>query len=71
MNDSGLTLSKTAQNLLQLFILMLYVHDYVGVEEQCFLIGLLDIQDEDWIGTVQNHVFSKSKAITVHLAGVD
>ncbi|KAA6392998.1 MAG: hypothetical protein EZS28_011474 [Streblomastix strix] len=71
MNDSGLSLSKTAQKLLKPFILLSFVHNYVGVEEQCLRIGLIDIQDEDWIGTVQIHVFSKSKAITLRLAKED
>ncbi|KAA6350351.1 MAG: hypothetical protein EZS28_051897 [Streblomastix strix] len=68
MNDSGLSLSKTAQKLLQLLILMSFVHNYVGVEEQCLRIGLIDNLEEDWLGTVQNHVFSKSKARTLRLA---
>ncbi|KAA6387921.1 MAG: hypothetical protein EZS28_016550 [Streblomastix strix] len=71
MNESGLTLSKTAQKLLQLLILLPFVHNYVGVEEQCLRIGLIDNLDEDWVGTVQNHVFSKSKATTLRLAGKD
>ncbi|KAA6373486.1 MAG: hypothetical protein EZS28_030987 [Streblomastix strix] len=40
----------------------------ISVVDQCFLIGLIEIQDEDLIGTVQNHVFSKSKATTERLA---
>ncbi|KAA6391946.1 MAG: hypothetical protein EZS28_012531 [Streblomastix strix] len=39
------------------------------VVDQCVLICLIEIQDEDLIGTVQNHVFSKSKATTLRLAG--
>ncbi|KAA6370798.1 MAG: hypothetical protein EZS28_033675 [Streblomastix strix] len=41
------------------------------VVDQCVLIGLIEIQDEDLIGTVQNHGFSKSKATTERLARVD
>ncbi|KAA6318817.1 MAG: hypothetical protein EZS28_054895, partial [Streblomastix strix] len=47
---------------------MSFVHNYVGVEEQCLRIGLIDIQDEDWLPLVQNHVFSKSKATNLRLA---
>ncbi|KAA6394607.1 MAG: hypothetical protein EZS28_009870 [Streblomastix strix] len=69
MNDIGLSLQKNAQKLLQLFILLPFVHNYVGGEEQCLRLGLIDNLDEDWVGTVQNHVFSKSKATTLRLAG--
>ncbi|KAA6352797.1 MAG: hypothetical protein EZS28_051675, partial [Streblomastix strix] len=44
---------------------------YIGVVDQCILIGLIDIQYEELIGTVQNHGFSKSKATTERFAGVD
>ncbi|KAA6369297.1 MAG: hypothetical protein EZS28_035176, partial [Streblomastix strix] len=40
------------------------------VVDQCVLIGLIEIQDEDWLPYVQNHVFSKSKATTLCLARI-
>ncbi|KAA6309029.1 MAG: hypothetical protein EZS28_052547, partial [Streblomastix strix] len=41
------------------------------VVDQCVLIGLIEIQYEERLGYVQNHGVFKSRATTVHLAGVD
>ncbi|KAA6355732.1 MAG: hypothetical protein EZS28_048740, partial [Streblomastix strix] len=42
-----------------------------GVEEWCLRIGLIDNLDGYRLPYVQNHGISKSKATTVHLAGID
>ncbi|KAA6378856.1 MAG: hypothetical protein EZS28_025616 [Streblomastix strix] len=46
---------------------MIFAHNYVGVEEQCVLIGLIDNLDGYRLPYVQNHGLSKSKATTVRL----